>query len=111
MTALSIATANEATTFSVVNQDIIEGEQSVHFDLKHVVVTLPDTADGGDTTVIVLEDYGIKRLLGIKGYVHTTTNSVITMENPTTVIQNGNLTISVPVGTMNDKRVYELFGV
>ena len=102
----------EGCLFGVTNQDIKRAVDPYARDLRFHMVTLPNTTDASDTTTVDLwQECGMKRLLGIKGWKHTTDNSVIVVENPTTVIDNGLLTITVPAGTSDDIRVYMLIGV
>ncbi len=77
-------------------------------EVKSIVFETANTVDAGDTIAITLANYGINTLLGVTGYKHTTDNSVIVTENPTTAVSSGVLTITVPAGTDNDKRVYQL---
>ena len=78
---------------------------------KMIMVETPNTADTGDTVSIVLADYGITTFLGILGFAHSTENSVVITEAPTTAVTTGTLAITVG-GTLNtdDKRVFILWG-
>ncbi len=67
------------------------------------------TVDNGDTIVVTLADYGAKTLEGIVGFTHSTTDSVIITEAPTTSVTSGVLTITVGGSTANKKRVFMLF--
>jgi len=69
-----------------------------------------DTADDGDTIVVTLADYGMKTIEGIAGYTHSTTDSIVISEAPTTSVTAGVLTITVGGSTDNKKRVFLLFG-
>lgn len=81
-------------------------------DLKVGLVTLGATADNGDTVAINLyTQYGITRFLGIWGWRHTTDNSVIVTENPTTSVQLNTLTATIPGATANKSRAYLIFGI
>lgn len=112
MGAVTIANAYEGAIYSTYNNDLKTGDQSIPFDLKCHMITLPDDTDAGDTTTVDLwQECGMKRLLGIKGFKHTTNNSVVVTENPTCTVNNGVLTITVPAGSDNDLRVYMLFGI
>ena len=78
---------------------------------KMIMVETPSTADPGDTIAIVLASYGISTFLGISGNVHTTENSVIANEAPTTSVTTGTLTITISGATNTDKkRVYFVYG-
>jgi len=112
MVAATMDKQVEGALFNVTNNDMVTELQSFPFDLKFHLITLPDTTDAGDTaTVDLWKEAGMKRLIGIKGWAHSTNNSVIVTENPTTTVSNGQLTLTVPAGTNNDKRVYLLVGV
>lgn len=74
---------------------------------KILVVETPNTTDTADTVVIDMSDYGCATALAVDGYVHTTEDSVIVAEAPTTAVSGGNLTITVGGSTVSDKkRVY-----
>jgi type 1 fimbria pilin len=78
---------------------------------KKIIVETANTADTADTIVVDLSDYGISSFEGIIGYVHTTENSVVVQEQPTTSVSSGELTITVGGSTVSDKkRVYEILG-
>ena len=78
---------------------------------KMITVETAATADTGDTVAITLSSLGIGTFLGITGYVHTTENSVIVEEAPTTAVSAGVLTITVGGSTVSDKkRVYVIYG-
>jgi len=78
---------------------------------KVVLVETAATADTADTVVITLASYGITTFLGISGMVHTTENSVVVAEAPTTAVSSGVLTITVGGSTVSDKkRVYVIYG-
>jgi len=78
---------------------------------KMIMVETPTTADTGDTIVITLATYGISTFLGILGFAHSTENSVVITEAPTTSVTTGTLTITTG-GSLNtdDKRVYIIWG-
>lgn len=76
-----------------------------------VLVETPNTADTADTIAITLASYGITTLLSVVGCVHTTENSVMVAEAPTTAVSAGVLTITVGGSTVSDKkRVYTIIG-
>ena len=80
--------------------------------LTQTVIQTRNTVDAADTIAVTLKDYGISAtgLLVVEGWKHTTDNSVIVAENPTTAVAAGVLTITVPAGTDNDLRVYRITG-
>ena len=74
---------------------------------KLIVVETPTTTDTGDTIDITLSNYGCDTFLGIFGNEHTTEESVVTTEAPTTAVSSGVLTIRVGGSSdSNEKRVY-----
>ncbi len=92
--------------------DIDVTEAAPNAGLKRIFVQTRDTVDAADTIAITLKTYGIHPtgLLAVNGYVHTTSNSVITSESVTTAVSSGVLTITIPGGTDNDVRVIEIIG-
>ena len=78
---------------------------------KVIVVETANTVDTADTVALTLSSYGITTVLAVEGYVHTTENSVIVAEAPTTAVSAGVLTITVGGSTVsNKKRVYVVYG-
>lgn len=80
--------------------------------VKVGALTLPATTDDGDTaTVDLYKQFGITKVLAIEGFIHTTTDSVIVAEAPTTTVDRETLTITVGGSTDNKKRFYVIWGV
>jgi hypothetical protein len=77
--------------------------------VKSIFVSAPATIDAADTIALTLADYGATTFLGVIGWKHTTDDSVCVTENPTTAVSSGVLTLTVPAGTDNDPRYYEIF--
>ena len=69
------------------------------------------TVDDGDTLTVTLANYGIESVLAVNGYIHTTTDSVIVAEAPTTAVATGVLTVTVGGSTDNKKRAFTVLGV
>jgi len=70
------------------------------------------TVDDTDTiTVDMYASWGITKFLGIIGYIHTTIDSVIAEEAPTTTVDREKLTITVGGSTDNKKRFYVVYGI
>ncbi len=92
--------------------DIDVTEESPNAGLKVIVIQTRDTVDATDTITITLSDYGIHPtgLLCVEGFVHTTTNSIMTREEVTTSVTTGDLTITIPGGTNDDVRVIKVTG-
>ena len=80
------------------------------FAFKEILVETTDTADDTDTIAITLADYGMTAVKTVKGFTHSTSNSVIIVEAPTTSVTAGVLTITVGGSTDNKKRVFLVGG-
>lgn len=78
-----------------------------------LLVTTRNTVDATDTIDVNLPAYGINAtgLIGVIGFKHTTDNSVMVQEQPTTAVASGVLTLTVPAGTDNDARFYLIYGL
>lgn len=97
MTALAIAsqTVKELTT---------------RLEAKQIVIETAATAVSADTLAVTLANYGITTFTGIVGLVHTTANSVLVAEAPTTSVTSGVLTITVGGSAVTKKRTYIIYG-
>lgn len=87
--------------------------QTPNAGIVSFVIETPSTTDTGDTIVLTLSNYGISAtgLLEVFGQVHTTANSVLVTEAPTTSVTSGVLTITVGGSTVSDKkRTYRVTG-
>lgn len=100
-----------AATPTVVSSKKIgeDRQQDPIMQVKSVIIETANTADAADTVPLTLADYGITTVLGVSGWKHTTDNEVVVTEDPTTAVSAGVLTLTVPAGTDNDKRVYQVF--
>lgn len=78
--------------------------------MKIIKIETEATADDGDTIAITLASYGIKTVEAILGFTHSTTDSIIITEAPTTAVSAGVLTITIGGSTDNKKRVFLVFG-
>ena len=78
---------------------------SVH---KEIVLETLATAVSADTIAVTLSDYGCTKFVGIDGQVHTTEDSVIVAEAPTTAVSAGVLTITVGGSAVTKKRTYRV---
>lgn len=79
---------------------------------KKGLVTLPNTVDDGDTfSFNAHERFGINRVLAVRGWAHTTEDSVIVEEDPTVVLDGPEVTLTVGGSTDNLKRVYSVIGL
>ena len=78
------------------------------FETK-VLIIRTAACDSGDTLALVLATYGATAIWGIQGFVHTTTDSVIATEAPTTSVTTGTLTITVGGSSVTGKvRTYRV---
>ena len=67
------------------------------------------TADTGDTIAFTMQDHGGYQLLGVEGWNHTTENSIMVIENPTTSTTAAGvvtLTLASTAGNETDKKRY-----
>ena len=71
--------------------------------VKCVHITTPATADDTDTIAVTLANYGLKNVKAIEGTEHTVLNSTMVIEDPTTSVTDGVLTITI--GGSNDDLV------
>lgn len=99
-------------TALTLNTDFFVGELAPNNGFKMLLVQTKNTVDATNTLAITLANYGIgpAGLIGVLGFKHTTDNSVMVAEQPTTAVSAGVLTITVPSGTDNDPRYYIILG-
>lgn len=71
---------------------------------NEIVIKTINEVDTGDTIVVDLTKYGINAtgLLGVRGDVHTTPNSVAAQADPTTTVSSGDITLTL-TGASNDQ--------
>lgn len=67
------------------------------------------TVDDGDTLTVDLEKYGYGGISAVYGFIHSTENSVLVAEAPTTSVSSNELTITVGGSTDNKKRTYQVY--
>ena len=79
---------------------------------NEITIRTINTVDAADTLAVDLTLYGINAtgLMGVLGFKHTTDDSVMVQEQPTTAVSSGTLTLTVPAGTDNDPRFYLIKG-
>lgn len=79
---------------------------------KTIYIRTIDTVDDGDTFTVDLTKYGISAtgLMCVYGWIHTTANSVMVAEQPTTSVSSGTITVTVGGSTDNKQRYYEIKG-
>lgn len=78
---------------------------------KMLLVTTANTVDDGDTIAITLADHGMSRFDAILGQTHSTEDSIVITETPTTAVSAGVLTITVGGSTDDKKRVFIIWGI
>jgi hypothetical protein len=78
-------------------------------NIRRIYAIAPATTDTGDTFDIILSKYGSGNFMGIIGFKHSTTNSVVVdmVPAPTTSVTAGVLTVTVGDST-NEKSVYKI---
>lgn len=113
MTAATLGTSTEARFMCIENEDMARGVQSYANDLKFLLLetSVSDNNATASMTVNLWSEAGIKRLLGIKGWRHSTADSVIVTDNPTVTVNNGIATILTSASNNTHKRVVLLIGV
>lgn len=72
----------------------------------HIHFTEADGVDNADTFTLTLANYGAARVVGFLGFIHTTENSVIVQEQPTSAVSGGVATFTVGGATGNKARDY-----
>lgn len=78
--------------------------------IKQIFVSTLSSVDTGDTFTVDLSKYGCNAMLGIIGFVHTTQNSVVVQEQPTTTMSGSTVTVTVGgTGADNLARHYWIF--
>ena len=79
--------------------------------IKTLVVSCINTVDSGDTLDVDLSKYGgaDNVVLGVIGFTHTTENSVVVQEQPTTVISGSTLTLTIGGASNNQTRHFLIF--
>lgn len=78
--------------------------------ITEIVIETPATADNADTIAVTLASFGINVFLSARGYIQTTANSVIAVEDPTTAVSAGVLTLTIGGSTANKQRTYYVRG-
>lgn len=85
---------------------VYDGAQT---DYRVIKVTTATTATTDDTIAVDLTDYGAVGIDGIVGFHHSTEDSVVVQEQPTTAVSSGTLTITVGGTTSTGKKVYLVY--
>ena len=79
-------------------------------ETKSIYIETDNLADATNTIEVDLADYGLTTFLGTVGFKHTTDNSIVVTENGETAVVGTVLTITMPAGSDDDKRIYLLYG-
>lgn len=109
--AQSALTLKSGRGFNVTNDpDFVEPQDSKP-RFKKIYVTAPSTADDTDTFDTDLADYGCTKFMGIIGFTHSTEDSVIIEEAPTTTVNGTVVTITVGGSTNDKKRFFVLYAL
>lgn len=85
--------------------ELVQGATHVY---KEVVVETPATAVTGDYLDIDLKKWACTKIKSIFGNIHTTANSVVITEAPTTAVSSGVLKITLGGTTATGTRVFKL---
>ena len=88
-------------------------ELSPNPEIKEIIIETPMTMVNSDTVTVILVDHGISNsgFLSVNGFVQTTSNSIVVIEQPTTSVSAGVLTITAPTGVNKNKiRIYRIVG-
>ena len=75
---------------------------------KEVKVFADDTVDDGDTFTFTLSKANATTIVGVEGWIATTSGSVVVAEAPTTEVTSGVLTVTVGGSTADKERFYIL---
>jgi hypothetical protein len=105
---MAVETAVFTTPLSFVDNNVT---QRAVKGVRCLYLVTPDTADAADTFTVDLANHGGTRLLGVVGCRHTTANSVLLTENPTTTVSGTTVTLTIPAGVDNVIRVAKVFFV
>jgi len=82
---------------------------SPNLGMTQLIVSCINTVDSSDTLTVDLSKYGWGSMCGIIGFTHTTENSVVIQEQPTTTMSGSTLTITIGGASNNQTRHYLLF--
>lgn len=81
----------------------------VNDGVRTLVLETETSEESGNTLTLDLNEYGTPTLLGVTGFVHSTENSVVANEQPTTSVTEGVLTLTVGGSSVTAKRVYVVY--
>jgi len=80
--------------------------------ITQLFIRTVDTVDATNTLALTLNKWGIgpKGFIGVIAFVETTAGSVYAQEAVTTAVSSGVLTLTIPAGTDNDRRLIIVYG-
>ena len=87
--------------------DVVAGR--VVNEVQCILIETSNEVDAGDTFTFDMATVGATTLLGVDGCKHTTDNSVIVTENPTTTVSSTTITFTVIAGSDDDKRIARIY--
>jgi len=97
-------------TARVLDTDFFINQGLPNRGMSTMVVSCINTVDSGDTIAIDLAKYGWGSMCGIIGFIHSTENSIVIQEQPTTTMSGSTLTITIGgAGADNLTRHYLIF--
>lgn len=77
--------------------------------MKTLMVSTVTSADSSDTLDVDISKYGGGSVCGVIGFTHTTVNSVVIQEQPTTTMSGSTLTITIGGASNDQARHFLLF--
>jgi hypothetical protein len=92
----------EGTDFFIVRGQPVGG-------FKTLVVSTVTTANSADTLDVDIADFGGGSLCGIIGFTHTTVNSIVIQEQPTTTMSGSTVQITIGGASNGQARHFLLF--
>lgn len=95
-----------------INTDFIIKPVTPTFGINMGVIRFIETVDATNTATVSLASLGIgpTGLIGVIGFVETTSKSVYAQEVDTTTVASGVLTITIASGTNDDRRFVIVYG-
>ena len=99
---------NRYSNFSQSNRSVVGDKPR----FKVGYVTGDDTTNNGYIlTVDCFKEFGISKILAVEGFIHTTADSIIVEEAPTTTVEREILNITVGGSTGAKQRFYVVYGI
>lgn len=79
-------------------------------EIRSVIVSTAGSAAGASTMEVTLKDYGLKNVVAVRGVRHVTANQALLVEEPTTSVTSGVLTITLGGAGTDAIRSYRIVG-